>query len=98
MCNGIEFHTAGAHTLKARLPIEVLVRGRVRRHLSDDFSKRGEAYGVKRDLRFAGWLSNKSLKVSEEILNFMRDLTTQPLACLIIMLHSMEQQLYHMNN
>ena len=43
MCNGIEFQTAGAHTLKARLPIEVLVRGCVRRHLSDDLSKRGGA-------------------------------------------------------
>ena len=73
MCNGIEFHTAGAHTLKARSPIKVLVRGRVRRHLSDDLSKRGGAYGVKRDLRFVGWLSDRSLKVSEEILNFMRE-------------------------
>ena len=27
MYNGIKFHTAGAPTLKARLPIEVLVRG-----------------------------------------------------------------------
>ena len=41
--------------------------------LSDDLSKRGGAYGVKRDLRFAGWLSDRSLKVSEEILNFMRE-------------------------
>ena len=40
---------------------------------TDDLSKRGGAYGVKRDLRFAGWLSDRSLKVSEEILNFMRE-------------------------
>ena len=53
-------------TLKACLPVEVLVRGWVRRHLSDDLSKRVGAYGVKRDLRFAGWLSDRSLKVSEE--------------------------------
>ena len=42
------------------------------RRFSDDLSKRGGAYVVKRDLRFAGWLLDRSLKVSEESLNFMR--------------------------
>ena len=51
---------AGAHALKAHLPINVLVRGRVRRHLSDDLNKQGGAYGVEKDLRFAGWFSDRS--------------------------------------
>ena len=47
MCNGNEFQTAGSHTMKARLLIDVQVCGCVRRHLTDDLNKRGGAYGVK---------------------------------------------------
>ena len=61
ICNAIEFQTSGQHTMKARLPIGVLVHGRTRLHLLDDLSKRVGAYGVNGDLRFAGRFSDRGL-------------------------------------
>ena len=74
--NGSEFHTLGAQTRKARLPMHVRVR--VNKHWSDDLSKRGGTYDVMSSLRFAGRFLESNLYVSVQIFKFNTWLNREP--------------------